>query len=550
LAVALVVGGVLAGLVPAVAAAASPVVVDDGYAILEDAGPAVLDVRSNDSDDDFDSLMITAVTQPADGTTSTDGLNVTYTPAADFNGIESFDYTIDDGNLGTATATVTVTVTSVNDAPSGTNTTISTPEDTPYTFAAADFGFTDPNDTPSDALQNVVITTLPGVGSLSDGGTPVSASQQIPVADIEAAKLVFAPGRDANGAGYASLTFQVRDDGGTAVGGVNLDSSANTITIDVSPVNDKPNAVNDASLTVPESAGARSLPVLANDTDVDGGTTLKISKVTQGGHGSVAITGGGTGLTYNPNQLYYGTDIFTYTVSDGLLTDSATVLMTVVKDTVKPAVTAPVEAFYGQIVGSSTMKARIAWSGTDTGGTGIAKYALQVSTNGGSYATVTLASATSLSTTRTLTDGRSYRIRIRATDKQGNVSAYVYGPTFKPGRAQNTSSSVHYTGTWVTSSNGSALGGSHRYATSAAARVTFSTTTRDIAWVATRTSTSGSAQVWIDGVLAATVNLHALATTYRQLVFARHFTTLGSHTIELRPAGGGRVYLDAFLVYY
>ena len=45
---------------------------------------------------------------------------------------------------------------------------------------------------------------------------------------------------NANGAGYASFTFQVRDNGGTANGGVDLDPSRNTITIDVTSVNDAP----------------------------------------------------------------------------------------------------------------------------------------------------------------------------------------------------------------------------------------------------------------------------------------------------------------------
>ena len=40
------------------------------------------------------------------------------------------------------------------------------------------------------------------------------------VADISAGKLKFTPAANANGAGYASFTFQVQDDGGTANGGV------------------------------------------------------------------------------------------------------------------------------------------------------------------------------------------------------------------------------------------------------------------------------------------------------------------------------------------
>jgi hypothetical protein len=503
----------------------APTALDDVTVVGKNSGATPIDVLANDSDPDAgDVLSITSKTDGTKGSVviTSGGTGLTYEPSPDVLGPDTFTYTIGDGHGGTDTATVSVAIAD-GSPPVAVADAMTLAEDPPNpVFKDVLINDSDPDHDP----LTIQATTngSKGVVAITGGGTG----------------LTYKPNANANGAD--SFTYTVADGNGWTTTG--------SVSVTITPVNDRPNAVNDASFTVPESAGARSLPVLANDTDVDGGTILKITNVTQGGRGSVAITGGGTGLTYNPNQLYYGTDVFTYTVSDGSLTDNATVLVTVVKDTVKPAVTAPVASFYGQTVGSSTMKARIAWSGTDTGGTGIAKYQLQVSTNGGAYATVTLASATSTSINRTLADGRSYRFRVRATDKQGNVSAYVYGPTFKPARAQNTSSSVHYSGTWVTSINSSALGGSHRYATSTGARVTFSTTTRDIAWVTTRTSTSGSAQVWIDGVFAATVNLHASSTTYRQLVFARHFTTLGSHTIELRPAGGGRVYLDAFLVYH
>ena len=57
-------------------------------------------------------------------------------------------------------------MTSVNDAPSGADKTITMLEDTAYTFSAADFGFTDPNDSPANSLSAVKITTLPAVGTL------------------------------------------------------------------------------------------------------------------------------------------------------------------------------------------------------------------------------------------------------------------------------------------------------------------------------------------------------------------------------------------------
>ena len=68
----------------------------------------------------------------------------------------------------------------------------------------------------------------------------VTAGQSIAVADITGGLLSFTPAANANGTGYASFTFQVRDDGGTANGGVDTDQSPNTITIDVAAVNDPP----------------------------------------------------------------------------------------------------------------------------------------------------------------------------------------------------------------------------------------------------------------------------------------------------------------------
>ncbi|MGL4325736.1 MAG: DUF4347 domain-containing protein, partial [Beijerinckiaceae bacterium] len=65
---------------------------------------------------------------------------------------------VNDGTSNSVTAVTTVTVTPVNDAPAGTNATLTTAEDTAYTFAAATFGFTDPNDSPAHALQSVIIT--------------------------------------------------------------------------------------------------------------------------------------------------------------------------------------------------------------------------------------------------------------------------------------------------------------------------------------------------------------------------------------------------------
>jgi hypothetical protein len=82
---------------------------------------------------------------------------------------------------------------------------------------------------------------------------------------------------------------------------------------------------------VAEDSGANAINVLANDNDgPDEGETLAVTSVTQGAHGTVTITGGGTGVSYAPAADYFGTDTFTYTISDGHGgTDTATVNVTV-----------------------------------------------------------------------------------------------------------------------------------------------------------------------------------------------------------------------------
>ncbi|MFL6255926.1 MAG: Ig-like domain-containing protein [Pyrinomonadaceae bacterium] len=77
-----------------------------------------------------------------------------------------------------------------------------------------------------------------------------------------------------------------------------------------------PPVAGDDAANVAEDSGANALAVLGNDTDPNG-DTLTIISVTQGAHGSVAITGGGTGVSYTPTANYNGPDSFNYTVSDG-----------------------------------------------------------------------------------------------------------------------------------------------------------------------------------------------------------------------------------------
>src|SRR5215813_6079952 len=179
-----------------------------------------------------------------------DAGQLVFTPAADANGAPYTSFTFqvqDDGgaanggvDLDPTPRQLTVDVTAVNDAPVGTPNTVTTFEDTPYTFGRSDFGFNDPHDTPANGFQAVKIAALPSAVMLRDNGTAVAEGQFVSVSDIDAGRLMFTPAADANGAPYASFTFQVQDNGGTANGGVDLDPTPRQLTVNVTAINDAP----------------------------------------------------------------------------------------------------------------------------------------------------------------------------------------------------------------------------------------------------------------------------------------------------------------------
>ncbi|HEX8066614.1 MAG TPA: Ig-like domain-containing protein, partial [Thermoleophilaceae bacterium] len=149
-----------------------------------------------------------------------------------------------------------------------------------------------------------------------------------------------------------TVTFSATDTPGGATG-------SDTRSIAVTPVDDPPDAVND-SATVLEDAAATSIPVLTNDTDIDGGPKT-ISSATDPANGTVVLTGGSpgahTGLTYQPDPNYCNDppgntpDTFQYTVNGG---DSAFVSITVT--CVNDAPVADDETFNGanSAVGNTT----------------------------------------------------------------------------------------------------------------------------------------------------------------------------------------------------
>src|SRR5207244_2120856 len=188
--------------------------------------------------------------------------------------------------------------TSVHDEPVWANTAVTTAEDTTYTFVAADFPFSDPNDSPANGLDAVKITTLPATGSLVlTGASPaLAAGDFVSKADIDAGKLKYTPAANGNGSPYTSFTFQVRDNGGTP--GQPLDQSANTLTINVTSVNDEPVGANNAVTTAEDTTYTFVAPVssstLSRASPANGLDAVKIT--TLPATGSLVLTGASPSL--------------------------------------------------------------------------------------------------------------------------------------------------------------------------------------------------------------------------------------------------------------
>jgi len=105
------------------------------------------------------------------------------------------------------------------------------------------------------------------------------------------------------------------------------DSDTDDIDVDPAPPANQPPTANDDAATT-DAGVAVTIPVRANDTDPEG-TVLTIENVSDPVNGSVVNNGDGT-VTYTPDAGFAGSsESFTYSASDGSLSDDATVTVTV-----------------------------------------------------------------------------------------------------------------------------------------------------------------------------------------------------------------------------
>ncbi len=270
---------------------------NDDTASTDEDTAVIVDVLDNDTDVDGDSLTVSNVTQGSDGSVTiiNNGDDVRYTPDPDFNGTDSFTYAVSDGSA-TDTATLTVTVGATNDGPVANDDTASTDEDTAVVVDVL------ANDTDAEGDSLTVSNVTQG----SDGSVTIINNGD----DVR-----YTPDPDFNGTDNFFYTVSDGSETDTA-----------TVTVTVGADNDPPVANNDTASTDEDTAV--NVDVLYNDTDVDD-DPLTVSAVTQGSDGSVTIINNGDDVRYTPDPDFNGTDNFTYTVSDGSETDTATVEVTV-----------------------------------------------------------------------------------------------------------------------------------------------------------------------------------------------------------------------------
>ncbi|NKQ35836.1 MAG: tandem-95 repeat protein [Chloroflexi bacterium] len=276
----------------------TPTAVGDSAVTDEDTAVAIANVLTNDNDPDAsDTLSVSAVdtagmlgslTDNGDGTFGYNPNGAFESLAAGATATDVFTYTVSDGNGGMDTAVVTITISGINDAPVAGDDTAATDEDTAVTIDALS------NDNDVDSSL-----TITAVGAVGNGATITNGSV-----------ITYTPNANFNGTDV--FTYTVSD-------GALSDTAM--ITVTVNPVNDAPTAVDDTATTDEDTVVTINPPV----SDVDGDSLT----ITPGAPGSGTAIAAGTTITYTPNADFNGTDVFTYTVSDGALSDMATITVTV-----------------------------------------------------------------------------------------------------------------------------------------------------------------------------------------------------------------------------
>ena len=346
----------------------TPIAVNDVATVTEDV-PLVVNASSgllsNDTDPDGDVLKITGFTYPGIVGTPTIGTAFTipnvgdikinedgsyeFTPLPNYSGVVPvITYTVDDGNGGTQTATLTLTITAMPDAPIAVNDSNTLDEDTPLNVNVA-AGLLANDTDPDGDLITVSGYTIAGITGIKATGTPQLIPNVGTITINADGSYSFNPVLNFNGS-VPVITYTVTDG--------SLTSTA-TLTLSVTAVNDAPVAAPDVATVLEDATLTRTAAngLLANDTDVDAGTTLTVTACTYPGvigtptigtaHlipgvGNITINANGS-YTFAPLADYSGAvPVITYTVADNgtpVLAATSTLTITITPVNDPPVVT-------------------------------------------------------------------------------------------------------------------------------------------------------------------------------------------------------------------
>jgi methionine-rich copper-binding protein CopC len=366
--------------------------------------PVGITLTGSDIETASGSLVYTVTVPPANGVLSGTGANRTYTPNPNYNGPDSFKFTVTDTGDGasppltSAEATVTINVGAVNDAPTADSQSVSTNEDTAkaITLTGNDI------DTPAGSLTYIIVAG-PSHGTVSPGTGP---------------NRTYTPTGNYNGPD--SFTFKIND--GTA------DSNVATVSITVNPVNDTPTA-DPQSVSTNEDT-PKAITLSGSDTETPS-ASLTFNVTVQPTHG--VLTGTGANRTYTPNADYNGPDSFKFTVTDTgdgtsapLTSSEATVSITVsaVNDAPVNSIPSPQGATKnGQLVFSAANSNLISISDVDAGSNSL-KVTLTAT-----HGTITLSGTSGLAFT--VGDG-TQDATMTFTGNLTNINAALNGLIFEP----------------------------------------------------------------------------------------------------------------------
>jgi hypothetical protein len=244
----------------------------------------------------------------------------------------------------------------------------------------------------------------------------------------------------------------------------------------------------------------------------------------------------GSTLTFFPS--------FSPTSSDNTMTTQALTIK-VGPDATAPTTTKPTQTLAtGTAMSAAKVPVRLNWIGTDAF-SGVEQYQLRRQTDGGTWS-APMAMGSVNATYQYLAPNHTYRFGVRAIDHAGNVGSWTYASAFTLYGYSETSGANRYSGSWTVASSSTAYwGGKAKASSRAGSQMTRTFTGRTVAWLALRGPTRGKAQVYVNGTLAATVDLYASTTQPQRIAFTKTWSTSATRTLTIRVLGtSGRPRID------